>query len=219
MKRRDLPETASVAHPTDGEKLCAPSAERNLQPLCDLLDQVAPQKGKALELASGTGQHIVAFAARYRGLKWQPTEPDPVRRASIDAYASDAGLGNLAPAQPLDACVPGWHAEHADQNLIVVINLLHLISEPDARTLIRESAAALAPSGRLVIYGPFLRAGDLTSAGDAAFHASLIAQDPEIGYKDDFDTLDMALDAGLSVSDVIEMPSNNLAMVLEKRDS
>jgi hypothetical protein len=82
--------------------------------------------------------------------------------------------------------------------------------------VIGESAAALAPGGRLVVYGPFMRAGELTSDGDARFHASLVAQDPEIGYKDDFDVLDMAVEAGLSVAEVVEMPSNNLALVLEK---
>lgn len=216
MTRRHLPETASVATPTEGAKLFAPSAERNRDALCDLLDQVAPRAGSALEIASGTGQHIVAFAARLPGLNWQPTEPDPARRASIDAYAAEASLPNLAAAIPLDAAAAGWGRTRHPQSLVVVVNLLHLISTGEARVVIGESAAALAPGGRLVIYGPFMRAGELTSDGDARFHASLVAQDPEIGYKDDFDVLDMAVEAGLSVVEVVEMPSNNLALVLEK---
>lgn len=95
-------------------------------------------------------------------------------------------------------------------------NLMHLISTPDARCLLREAANTLTPEGRLVIYGPFLRAGELTSPGDAQFHSSLKAHDPEIGYKDDFDLLDWAHEVWLSPVEVIEMPANNLALVFAK---
>lgn len=213
---RQVPETASIAKPTEGGRLCAPSAERNCQPLCDLLAKIAPENGSALEIASGTGQHVIAFAARLPDLTWQPTEPDPVRRASIDAYVAEAGLSNLSPGRDLDAAMPGWGAAHRGQSLIVLVNLLHLISTAEAQNLIDEAAQALAPGGRFVVYGPFMRAGELTSEGDERFHASLRAQDPEIGYKDDFEVLDLALAAGLAPVDVIEMPANNLALVLER---
>jgi len=81
---------------------------------------------------------------------------------------------------------------------------------------IHEAARALAPGGRLVIYGPFMRAGELTSDGDASFHAGLIARDPAIGYKDDFDMMDLIQGAGLDMAEVIEMPANNLALVAQK---
>lgn len=212
----DSPPRHSQAHPGEGARLVAPSAARNLEPICALLDHVTPGEGPALELASGTGQHVVTFAQRLPGLQWQPTEPDAERRASIDAYAAEAGLDNLYPAKALDATAPDWGRRHSGQSLIVLINLLHLISLPQTQRLISESADALRPGGRFVIYGPFMRGGDLTSEGDTSFHASLIAENPAIGYKDDFDILDLALTAGLRVFDVVEMPSNNLALVLEK---
>lgn len=213
---RPVPDTASIATPSEGGRLCAPSAERNRQPLCDLLAKFAPESGTALEIASGTGQHVIAFAARLPGLTWQPTEPDPARRASIDSYVSEAGLPNLRPARDLDAATPGWGAAHRGQSLIVLVNLLHLISTAEAQILIGEAARALAPGGRFLVYGPFMRAGELTSEGDERFHASLRAQDPEIGYKDDFDVLDWAQAAGLSPLEIVEMPANNLAIVLQK---
>jgi len=209
-------EIASLAVPGEGDKLIAPSAERNLAPICDLLAQVAPDEGRALEIASGTGQHVAAFAARFPGLHWQPTEPDAQRRASIDAYAAESGCDNIAPARALDACAPGWGAEMQGQALIVVVNLLHLVPMASVEVLIREAAEALDPGGRFVIYGPFMRAGELTSAGDEAFHASLTAQDPRIGYKDDFDVIDLLHGAGLSLVEAVEMPANNLALIAEK---
>ncbi|MEY8839022.1 DUF938 domain-containing protein, partial [Cribrihabitans sp. XS_ASV171] len=142
------------------------------------------------------------------------TEPDADRRASIDAWAE--GLENVAPAVALDAVRAGWSAEHAGQDLIVLVNLLHLISTPETETLIAEAAQALATGGRLVVYGPFLRAGELTSEGDARFDATLRSQDPEIGYKDDFDVMDLMQGAGLEMVLVVEMPANNLALVAER---
>lgn len=208
--------THSVAHKGEGERLFAPSAARNLEVLCDLLDEVAPKTGQALELASGTGQHVVGYATRLPGLAWQPSEPDPERRASIDAHAADAGVGNIAPAIALNAAQAGWGTQHAGKSLIVLSNLLHLITDEATNTLIHEAAQALAPGGRLVIYGPFMRGGELTSDGDTSFHAGLIARDPAIGYKDDFDMMDLIQGAGLDMAAVIEMPANNLALVAQK---
>ncbi|MDE4133792.1 DUF938 domain-containing protein [Phaeobacter sp. QD34_3] len=217
MPIRSVPGFASVATP-EGGMLYAPSAARNLEPLCDLLEDIAPPSGRALEIASGTGQHVIAYAARLPGLIWQPSEVDATRRTSIDAHASDTALDNIRPALELDATAPGWAQSVEPVDFIVLSNLLHLITEDDAKTLIREAARALKPSGKLCIYGPFMRAEELTSEGDRAFHASLIAHDPEIGYKDDFDTIDWLQNAGLDMSDVIEMPANNLALVAQKPD-
>jgi len=216
MPDRPLPRTASVAEPAGGDRLHAPSATRNAGPIADLLAEMAPASGAALELASGTGQHVAILAGCLGGLRWQPSDIDPKRRRSIDAHARDSGLSNIAPAVHLDASVPGWGAEWRGQSLILLINLLHLIPAPAVQTLIAEAAIALAPGGRFVIYGPFTRAGELTSASDAAFHASLTAHDPAIGYKDDFDIIDLLQDAGLSMVAAIEMPANNLALVSEK---
>ena len=214
MPRRDsLPENASTAAALGGGKLTAPAAERNAGPIADLVAEFAPESGRALELASGTGQHAVALARRLPGLDWQPSEIDEARLASIRAWAAEAGLPNLRAPVTLDATAPGWAAGQAPRELILVINLLHLISAAECETLISEAARALAPGGVLVIYGPFMRAGELTSEGDRAFHARLTAADPEIGYKDDFDTLDMIVAAGLAPRAVIEMPANNLGLV------
>jgi len=142
------PRTASIAHSGVGDRLIAPSATRNVDAICDLLDTVAPHDGKALELASGTGQHLARFAALRPGLHWQPSDIDAARRASIDAHAADSGLANIAPAIALDAATPGWGRQHAGQALIVLVNLLHLISDNAAQVLIREAADALTPGGQ-----------------------------------------------------------------------
>lgn len=211
-----LPPSASVAESTGGDRLFAPAAARNLAPLSALLDAQAPKTGRALEIASGTGQHVVAFAKQFPGLSWHPSDIDTARRASINAHAKEAALPNIAPALPLDATQPGWSADHNSFDLILLINLLHLISTPAVQTLITEAAAALAPDGRLILYGPFKREGQLTSPGDKRFDAELRAADPAIGYKDDLDLARWLSDAGLSPIDTQDMPANNLAFIARK---
>ena len=214
MKRK-TPEGANFAEANEGAKLFAPSAARNLAPIASELAQIAPPRGKALEIASGTGQHIVAHAKAHPNILWQPSEIDEDRIASIDAYVTQAALGNLAPAIELDATASGWGATKR-YDLMLLSNLLHLISAPEAQNILTEAAQALSPKGRFMIYGPFMRSGVLTSEGDANFHASLRTQDPEIGYKDDGWLEATAQDAGLTLYRKTEMPANNLAFTFAK---
>ena len=100
--------------------------------------------------------------------------------------------------------------------MIVLLNLLHLISEAEVRTVITEAAQALRPQGVLVLYGPFKREGRLTSEGDVRFHDQLRTADPAIGYKDTLDMRRWLGDAGLRAVQTIEMPANNLACVSRK---
>lgn len=210
---RKLPPTASVAAQIDGAKMYAPAAERNADALCMLLRDHAPQKGKALELASGTGQHVAAFARSLPGLTWQPTEFDPIRLASINAYAAEADLDNIAAAQHLDATRGDWSARFGQQNLIVLINLTHLITTAETINVVTQALRALVPGGKFVLYGPFMRAGQLTSDGDARFHAQLSGANPAIGYKDDTQIEDWLRIAGATDVQRIEMPANNIAFI------
>jgi hypothetical protein len=181
-----------------------------------MLRDHAPMTGDALEIASGTGQHVTAFAVACPGLSWQPTEIDSTRRASIDAYVDEAGLSNIERAKPLDATATGWGITQVPKDLILVINLLHLVSKPEVATFISEATVALASGGTLILYGPFKRSGVLTSDGDARFDADLKSADAAIGYKDDLDIAHMLSDVGLILSDTVQMPANNLAFIARK---
>ncbi|GGE40105.1 methyltransferase [Primorskyibacter flagellatus] len=213
-----LPPSASVAHDTGDGRLHAPSAARNAGVIADLLEHAMkgrPASG-ALEIASGTGQHVVTNAARLPHLTWQPTELDPDRIASIDAHVRLAGLANVRPARMLDATRPGWSADVTPQDLILLANLLHLIPMAAVTTLIEEAGHALAHGGTLILYGPFMRSGTLTSDGDRRFHAELTGADPTIGYKSDTDIARLIAESGMIVEERVEMPANNLAFLARR---
>lgn len=218
MSDRQLPPTASVTETTADGRLIMPAALRNITAISDLLAQVIDGQNvtQALEIASGTGQHVLHHAQRHPQITWQPTDVEPGRIASINAYAADAPQGNILPAMHLDATHPGWSDTLPPQDLILLVNLLHLITTPETQTLIHEVGQALSPGGTFVLYGPFLRGGELTSDGDARFHAELTAADPAIGYKDDFDVTDMIHASGMNLTSLIEMPANNLAFVARR---
>ncbi len=168
-----------------------------------------------MEIASGSGQQIIHFAKAHPGLTWQASDLDPENLASITAWAQFAPAPNLLPPIVLDGAKPGWAQAHAGQSLILMVNVLHLISTPAALTILHECSAALAPNGRLLVYGPFLRDGSTTSPGDALFDADLRARDPAIGYKDlHWVTAQIAAN-GLAVQSE-PMPANNLMLIAQK---
>ncbi|CUH84914.1 DUF938 domain-containing protein [Thalassovita mediterranea] len=213
-KNLTLPDSPHMDAPDPKGRLFAPSAARNMAPIVDLVSTYAPKRGKALEIASGTGEHCTALARALPQIHWQPTEPEAVRRASIDGHSE--GISNMAPAIPLDAAAVDWSAQHGGQDLILLVNLLHLIPAPSAQTIITESARALNAGGHFIFYGPFLRGGQPTSDGDARFHASLRAQDPTIGYKDVEEIESWIAEAGLKLIARVDMPANNLAFVTKR---
>ena len=214
--RENLPSTASQAKIIGKKKLYSASAARNAPFILEVLSQYLPDKGKVLELASGTGQHCTYFAETFCNLEWQPSEINPKRLDGIKAYIKETNQVNINMPLSLDATAENWAKEIDAYNVIIVINFFHLISNKEMKTLIRESSLALQTNSYFVIYGPFMRGGELTSDQDIKFHTSLFECDPDIGYKDDFDILDEIEANNLSPEAIIEMPSNNLMFVAKK---
>ena len=214
--RQKLPPTASVALKEGDGRLNAPAAEKNSAAIVELAISTAPHSGKALEIASGTGQHIIKLAAALPNLNWQPSDVDPNRIKSIEAWNLNENLMNLNAPCFLDATDAGWSENYSNFDFLILVNLLHLISDEETKILINEISKSLAPKGRVVIYGPFMRDGTLTSVGDADFHQSLINADAEIGYKNDASIIKTFDELGLINLGAKNMPANNLAFIFEK---
>lgn len=196
-------------------RMFAPAAGRNRDAIEAVLGEYLPKAGNVLEIASGTGQHISHFAQKFADLNWQPSDIDVERRASVDAWRDYLKLDNLAAARHVDVAAKGWADELSRVDFIMMVNLLHLISQADMVNFMRGAADLLNKDGRVFVYGPFMRDGVLTSAGDEKFHADLCARNPLIGYKNIEDVIDNLSGFGLEVKARIEMPANNLALVVQ----
>ena len=214
--RQNFPETASLANYESDGRLNAPSAVRNAKHIIELVKKTVRKSGNALEIASGTGQHIVKLASALPLLNWQPSDVDEARIKSITCWSDDQHLTNLKPPCLLDATSKGWSVKHHSQDLILLVNLLHLISTKETKILVKEMSKAMASKGFLIIYGPFMRNGKLVSKSDIEFHHSLINTDPDLGYKNDVDILNLFGEAGLVHLSTAKMPANNLAFILQK---
>lgn len=209
-----LPDSGPMTEALPDGRLSAPSAARNADVIFERLAAYVPARGMALELASGTGQHIAAFAQACPEVVWQPSDLSDERMSSVAAWLAHVNVANLRAPVLFDAsgAWPDW----PDLGLVYVVNLFHLISAKDAGAVIRGAAGALNAGGHFFIYGPFRTNGAFRSDGDAAFHSSLSGQDAAIGYKD-LEWVEAELLAnGLSLASVYDMPANNLAVVGRK---
>ena len=195
-------------------RLQAPAASRNREPILAVLRRVLPASGTVLEVASGSGEHVVFFAAALPSLTWQPSDPDPDARASIDGWRAESGLTNVRPAVGLDARAAAWPVDPADA--VVCINMIHIAPWEAAVGLFCGSATLLGPGAPLVLYGPFAEGGRHTAPSNEVFDASLRARDPAWGVRD----LDhVAVEArrwGFALAETVAMPANNRTVVFRR---
>ncbi len=196
------------------EALFAPATARNREPLLAVLDPMLPEHGLVLELASGTGEHAAFFAARLPRLTWQPSEPDPTLRASIEAHRAAAGCGNLLPPLALDVTAPDWPLERAEA--VLCVNMIHIAPWAAAEGAVAGAAARLPAGGPMIFYGPFKREGRHTAPSNERFDAMLRAEDPAWGVRDLAALGDLAAAHGLRLDRVFEMPANNLTVVFRR---
>ncbi|WP_029525359.1 DUF938 domain-containing protein [Polaromonas glacialis] len=191
----------------------SPAADRNKQPILTVLRHVLPDAGNALEIASGTGQHVAWFAAGLPRWTWQPTDVQPAALDSIAARVAQNGLANVLLPLQLDVMAPRWLPDEARFDAIVCANMLHIAPWATCAALMQGSARHLAAGGALITYGPYLEDGVPTSEGNLAFDQSLRAQDAGWGLRRREDVEREAAKAGLQLAARHAMPANNLLLV------
>ncbi len=196
-------------------RLYAPATLRNREPIVGVLKHHLPQRGLVLEVASGSGEHVIHFARAFPDLAFQPSDPDPSHRASIETWRALSSLPNIRPALDLDASAQTWPIDAADA--ILCINMIHIAPWAAAEGLTRGAAGLLPPGGVLYLYGPYKRDGRHTAPSNEAFDLSLRAQDPAWGLRDLEAVAALAAAHGFSQPAIEEMPANNLSLVLRLR--
>lgn len=189
----------------------APAALRNRDAIAEVLAKELPASGLVLEVASGSGEHAVYFARRFPALNWQPSDPDPVARESIAAWAVEEELPNLRAPVALDAAGGDWPLERADA--IFCANMIHISPWEAALGLFTGAVRLLDKGVPLILYGPFLEADVETAPGNIAFDAQLRAMDPRFGIRAVEDIDRLASGHGIMRTARYEMPANNLTLV------
>ncbi|MGA7486289.1 MAG: DUF938 domain-containing protein [Xanthobacteraceae bacterium] len=196
-------------------RLISPSAERNKGPIAEVLERVLPADGVVLEVASGTGQHVVHFARAMPHLTWQPSERDEASLRSIAQWVAAEALPNIRAPLRLDVADRPWPVGPAVA--VASINMIHIAPWSAAEALVRGASAVVGPGGILFLYGPYRRSGRHTSPSNAAFDRQLRSQDPHWGVRDLEDVARCAQAHGFGAPEIHEMPANNLSVVLRRR--
>ena len=199
---------------SDDGRLTAPAAERNKGPILEVLKRFLPETGLVLEIASGTGQHVVHFATALPALTWQPTDLDQDHLTSIAAWIRHGGLQNVRPPIELDVGADPWPVGHGDA--VLCFNMIHIAPWAATKGLLKGAARVLAPGGVLFLYGPYRRFGAHTAPSNEAFDADLRARDPEWGLRDMEEVVALAGKIRLSLIEIVAMPANNFSIVFRR---
>jgi Protein of unknown function (DUF938) len=195
----------------------APATERNRQFILDVLLRVLPTKGDILEIASGTGEHAVFFAPHFKPRLWIPSDPNPQAIASIASWREHAAIENLHSPIEIDVRQSQWYLpNNLMASAIVCINMIHIAPWSACVGLITGASNLLVSGGILYLYGPYKRDGEHTAPSNLAFDRSLRDRNPEWGVRDLEHVVSFANDLGWHLSEVVEMPANNLSVVFKK---
>jgi SAM-dependent methyltransferase len=207
--------------PPDG-RLDGPAFHRNHKVIWSAIGGfLREQIGDVLELGSGTGQHAVAFAREAPHLTWWPSDIYASHLESIAAWRRDAGLANLRAPQRIDLTDPDWTwvadgKAGGELTAIICINVLHIAPWRVSQNLFAGAGRQLRDGGRLFIYGPFMREGAHTAPSNAAFDATLRAENPDWGVRDVGDLTSLTDQAGLMLTEIAPMPANNLVLAFAR---
>ena len=202
--------------PATSGKRHAPATQRNRDAILAILREELPPVGLVLEVASGSGEHACYFAAALPTLEWQPSDPDSLALASIEAWRAEAMLPNLRAPIRLDAAA-AWPVTKADA--ILCINMTHISPWAATLGLMAGAGRSLPPGGLLYLYGPFIRDDIDTAPSNLAFDASLKARDPQWGLRRVEDVAAAAGASGLALDRLAEMPANNLSLLFRRASS
>jgi SAM-dependent methyltransferase len=191
-----------------------PHVARNRDPILDVLRRVLPKHGLVLEVASGSGEHVAYFAEHLPALTWQPSDPEPEALASTAAHRASAGMPNLLAPLLLDVSTLRWPVERADA--IVCNNMIHISPWSASEGLMAGAARTLPAGGILYLYGPYKIDGRHTAPSNAAFDGTLRTQNIAWGIRDLANVAALAERHGLTLTETVAMPANNLSVIFRR---
>lgn len=195
-------------------RLFYPATERNRTPILDVLSRILSEKGEILEIASGSGEHIVHFAKAFPEITWHPSDLENDCLTSIQAWIDHEQLENINTPLSLDTTENNWPDFVLDA--LLCINMVHISPWEATTGLMDKAARYLKKGGILYLYGPYRRNGQHTAPSNASFEEWLKEKDPEFGVRHMEEVETEASRNGLTLSQIIDMPANNFSLVFIK---
>ena len=191
-----------------------PAAERNREPILAEMQRVLHgRSGLLLEIAAATGQHAAFFAESLPDFTYQPSDFDEEHLSTLRARAEHS-VGRLPAPVRIDVTEEEWAVTQAD--IIYCANMIH-IAPPEATVgLFRGAGRLLSRGGLLLTYGLYQIDGRHTSESNERFNQSLQSRNPAWGVRDLAEVKKTADGFGLTLSQTVQMPANNLFLVWAK---
>jgi hypothetical protein len=184
----------------------AEACERNRDPILAVLRRVFADRGRVLEIGSGTGQHAAYFSSALQHLVWQAS----------DVAANLPGIREwIADPAPMALDIDGAFPK-VDADAVFSANTSHIMSWAQVQRMFAGVGATLPAGGVFALYGPFNYGGRHTSESNARFDAMLRHRDPASGLRDAEAVIDLARRHGMALNEDNAMPANNRLLVFRK---
>ncbi|WP_417832265.1 DUF938 domain-containing protein [Terasakiella sp.] len=197
-------------------RLNYPATARNRDPILAVLKRFLPDRGRVLEIASGSGEHVVHFAQHYPGLVWQPSDLDPACLKSIQGWVDHHALENILPPLSLDTTIEdNWPQNELDA--LICINMVHISPWEATTGLMKKAGQLIGQDGFLYLYGPYRQNGEHTAPSNIEFEYWLKEKDPRFAVRDISEVDAEARKNGLALQEVVEMPANNFSLVFQRQ--
>ena len=204
------------------KRIDTPAFHRNSPYIVDVLKSEFRSKGgNILEIASGSGQHVLVFANTFSEHIFWPSDLNMDHLHSIEAWRPDAVLNNLRPPFKLDVSNKNWGIGDVDRppkglDAIININMVHISPIEAAKNLFWGAGQHLGKLGQLILYGPFTKNGQHTAPSNIEFDDHLRRNNASWGIRDIKEVSTFANSNKLFLDRLVPMPSNNFMLIFRR---
>jgi SAM-dependent methyltransferase len=188
------------------------AAERNKAPILAALLRRLPERGRVLEIGSGTGQHVVHFAPAFPRLSWQPTDQRE-HLEGLNTRIRLEGSPNILPAIELDVTGP-WPDYCFEA--VYSSNTAHIMPWDAVQAMFAGVSERIAPRRVFCLYGPFNVDGEFTSASNREFDRQLRERDMAMGLRDVGALTTLAGEHLMRLAERCQLPANNQLLVFRR---
>ncbi|MFD0917497.1 DUF938 domain-containing protein [Pseudahrensia aquimaris] len=190
------------------------SAENNKAIILEQLRMHLPASARVLEIASGTGQHAVHFAANMPDVTWQPSDVS-LEGMDLLPRLAQAGLPNIA--QPILLDIAHWPNLRPKFDAVFSANCLHIVPEDLLAPYVEGCGKSLKAGGKMMLYGPYKYGGAFTTPSNEQFNDFLGETYPGGGIRDFERVRDLARANGMELEADVAMPANNQFLIFAKK--